>query len=77
MKRVNNGQGQPKRNWGGASQAVQDRVAHLEAGLRQGPPHTRPGQTFDEIRVDLGEPNATDSEIEQAALDAGLTVEEH
>lgn len=62
------------RNWGQADQVVKDRVARLEQSLRAGPPMPPPGESFEEIRVRLGEPDATDGEIHQAALDAGLTV---
>lgn len=61
------------RNWGQGSQESKDRVARIAAGLRGGP---RDPTTFDELRVELSEPNATDGEIHQAAKDEGLIVEE-
>jgi len=51
----------------------QQRVADMEAALRQGP---RDPTTFEELRVELNQPDATDGEIMQAALDASLIVEE-
>ncbi len=50
----------------------QARIAGMELALRQGP---RDPTTFAELRVELQEPDATDGEIHQAALDAGLLVE--
>ncbi len=61
------------RNWGDAPAGSQDRVERMETKLRQGP---RDPTTFEELRVELGEPQATDGEIQQAALDAGLIVED-
>ncbi len=49
------------------------RVERMEQALRGGP---REPTTFEDLRVELGEPLATDGEIHQAALDAGLVVEE-
>ncbi len=51
----------------------QQRVADMELALRQGP---RDPTTFEELRVELNQPDATDGEIYQAATDAGLIVEE-
>ncbi len=51
----------------------QARVERMEQALRQG---QRDPTTFEELRVELSEPDATDGEIHQAALDAGLIVEE-
>lgn len=75
MKKVHDGVGAKKREWGDADQATLDRVARLEIALGAAPP-SRPGKTFAELRVSLGEPDATDGEIHQAALDAGLVVED-
>ncbi len=51
----------------------QARVASMELALRQGP---RDPTTFAQLRIELAQPDATDGEIHQAALDAGLIVEE-
>ncbi len=51
----------------------QARVADMEQQLLQGGPRNL--TTFAELRVELNQPDATDGEIEQAALDAGLIVE--
>ncbi len=62
-----------ERNWGEATDASKARVARLEQMLRQGP---RDPTTFEDLRAELNEPAATDGEIYQAAVDAGLIVED-
>ncbi len=53
--------------------ARQQRVSDMTSALRQGP---RDPTTFEELRVELNQPDATDGEISQAAQDAGLIVED-
>ena len=62
------------REWGDADQQSRDRVDRLTTGLSTGGP--RDPTTFDELRAEFDEPEATDGEIHQAALDAGLVVED-
>ena len=62
------------RNWG-PGEASRDRVERMDQALRQGAP-TREPITFESLRVELQEPDATDGELHQACLDAGLVVEE-
>ncbi len=61
------------RDWGEETPGSRQRVSDMEAALRQGP---RSPTTFEALRVELNQPDATDGEIHQAALDAGLIVEE-